>query len=311
MEDNKCGMFIRKESNMKKVVYLLMCSSLLVIGGCTFGQNNRSLSQDNTKISEKKTGTELMNENEGVGVIDYFNSTPKTILYGISGNDVNKNSEVKAVYVIEKGKMTRYILKGYKGNTLSELKSKSDEEILKIAKKYDEEYFEQRKEKKINAANESIKQSEENISSGNESEDYGKSSLENYKAAKEFYSNLTYKQFRKPNSDIKLKANVWTDSSGNYVSQENLIHIPYVDMMDLNVDFEWTKEALENEIKYSDAVDTNFEATPINESMPYTISGEQWAGIRTEDMLLSRQLVNKKLRFDLDKIGTKNVTEKG
>ena len=47
------------------------------------------------------------------------------------------------------------------------------------------------------------------------------------------------------------------------------------------------------------------------DSMPYTISGEQWAGIRTEDMLLSRQLVNKKLRFDLDKIGTKNVTEKG
>ena len=296
---------------MKKAVYLLMCSSLLVIGGCTFNQRNHTLSQDNTKVSEKKTGTELMNENEGVGVIDYFNSTPKTILYGISGNDVNKNSEVKAVYVIEKGKMTRYILKGYKGNTLSELKSKSDEEILKIAKKYDEEYFEQRKEKKINAANESIKQSEENISSGNESEDYGKSSLENYKAAKEFYSNLTYKQFRKPNSDIKLKANVWTDSSGNYVSQENLIHIPYVDMMDLNVDFEWTKEALENEVKYSDAVDTNFEATPINESMPYTISGEQWAGIRTEDMLLSRQLVNKKLRFDLDKIGTKNVTEKG
>ena len=295
---------------MKKVVYLLMCSSFLVIGGCTFSQNNRSLSQDKTKISEKKTGTELMNENEGVGVIDYFNSTPKTILYGISGNDVNKNSEVKAVYVIEKGKMTRYILKGYKGNTLSELKSKSDEEILKIAKKYDEEYFEQRKEKKINAANESIKQSEENISSGTESEDYGKNSLENYKAAKEFYSNLTYKQFRKPNSDIKLKANVWTDSSGNYVSQENLIHIPYVDMMDFNVDFEWTKEALENEVKYSDAVDTNFEATPINESMPYTISGEQWAGIRTEDMLLSRQLVNKKLRFDLDKIGTKNVTEK-
>ena len=311
MEDNKCGMFIRKESNMKKAVYLLMCSSLLVIGGCTFNQRNHTLSQDNTKVSEKKTGTELMNENEGVGVIDFFNSTPKTILYGISGSDVNKNSEVKAVYVIEKGKMTRYILKGYKGNTLSDLKSKSDEEILKIAKKYDEEYFEQRKEKKINAANEGIKQSEENISSGNENEDYGQSSLENYKAAKEFYSNLTYKQFRKPNSDIKLKANVWTDSSGNYVSQENLIHIPYVDMLDLSVDFEWTKEALENEVKYSDSVDTNFEATPIYESMPYTISGEQWIGIRTEDMLLSRQLVNKNIRFDLDKIGTKNVTEKG
>ena len=145
---------------MKKAVYLLMCSSLLVIGGCTFNQRNHTLSQDNTKVSEKKTGTELMNENEGVGVIDFFNSTPKTILYGISGNDVNKNSEVKAVYVIEKGKMTRYILKGYKGNTLSDLKSKSDEDILKIAKKYDEEYFEQRKEKKINAANEGIKQSE-------------------------------------------------------------------------------------------------------------------------------------------------------
>jgi len=82
-------------------------------------------------------------------------------------------------------------------------------------------------------------------------------------------------------------------------------------MIDLNVDFEWTKEALENEVKYSKAVDTNFEATPIYESMPYTISWEQWAGIRTEDMLLSRQLVNKKIRFDLDKIGTKNVTEKG
>ena len=44
-------------------------------------------------------------------------------------------------------------------------------------------------------------------------EDYGKSSLEDYKAAKEILLNLTYKQFRKPNSDIKLKANVWTDSS--------------------------------------------------------------------------------------------------
>ncbi|RSK02630.1 hypothetical protein D8783_01630 [Streptococcus sp. A12] len=299
-----------KKSNMKKAVYLLFCASLIVIGGCTFSQRNRASSQDNTKISEKKTGTELMNESEEVGVIDYFNNTPKTILYGISGNDVNKNSEVKAVYVIEKGKMTRYILKGYKDNTLSALKSKSDEEILNIAKKYDKEYFEQRKENKINAANEGIKLSEESISSGNETEDYGQSSLENYKAAKEFYSTLTYKQFRKPNSDIKLKANVWTDSSGNYVSQENLIHVPYVDMMDLSVDFEWTKEALENQIKYSDYVDTNFEATPIYESMPYTISGEQWLGIRTEDMLLSRQLVNKKIRFELDKIGTKNVTEK-
>ena len=76
------------------------------------------------------------------------------------------------------------------------------------------------------------------------------------------------------------------------MAQENLIHIFYVDMIDLNVDFEWTKEAFENEVKYSKAVDTNFE--PIYESMPYTISGEQWAGIRTEDMLLSRQLVNKK-----------------
>lgn len=45
-------------------------------------------------------------------------------------------------------------------------------------------------------------------------------------------------------------------------------------MIDLNVDFERTKEALENEVKYSKAVDTNFEATPIYESMPYTISGE-------------------------------------
>ena len=77
------------------------------------------------------------------------------------------------------------------------------------------------------------------------------------------------------------------------------------------VDFKTSKEALENEVKYSDSVDTNFEATPIYESMPYTISGEQWIGIRTEDMLLSRQLVNKNIRFDLDKIGTKNVTEKG
>ena len=57
---------------MKKAVYLLMCSSLLVIGGCTFNQRNHPLSQDNTKVSEKKTGTELMNENEGVGVIDFF-----------------------------------------------------------------------------------------------------------------------------------------------------------------------------------------------------------------------------------------------
>ncbi len=32
--------------------------------------------------------------------------------------------------------------------------------------------------------------------------------------------------------------------------KENLIHVPYVDMMDLSVDFEWTKEALENQIKY-------------------------------------------------------------
>lgn len=57
---------------MKKAVYLLMCSSLLVIGGCTFNQRNHPLSQDNTKVSEKKTGTELMNENEGVGVIDFL-----------------------------------------------------------------------------------------------------------------------------------------------------------------------------------------------------------------------------------------------
>ena len=251
-----------------------------------------------------------MNEMESVGIIEFFNSTPKTILYGILGSDVNKNSEVKAVYIIEKGKMTRYILKGYKDNTLSALKSKSDEEILKIAQEYDKKYFEQRKEKKINAANEGIKLSEENISSGKDDEDYGQRSLENYKAAKEFYSNLTYKQFRKPNSDIKLKSDVWTDSSGNYVSQETLIHMPYVDILDISVDFEWTKAAVENEIKKADYVDTKFQATPTYESMPYIISGEQWVGIRTENMLLSRQLAKKKISFGLDKIGTKNVTEK-
>ena len=53
------------------------------------------------------------------------------------------------------------------------------------------------------------------------------------------------------------------------MSQENLIHVPYVDMMDLSVDFEWTKEALENQIKYSDYVDTNFEAAPIYEHAVY------------------------------------------
>ena len=37
---------------MKKAVYLLMCSSLLVIGGCTFNQRNHTLSQDNTKVSD-------------------------------------------------------------------------------------------------------------------------------------------------------------------------------------------------------------------------------------------------------------------
>ena len=294
---------------MKKMFYLL-CSSLFVISGCTYNHENQATLQENTKVSDKKIGTELMNENESVGIIEFFNSAPKTILYGISGSDVNKNSEVKAVYIIEKGKMSRYILKGYKDNTLSVLKSKSDEEILKIAQEYDKKYFEQRKEKKIKAANKGIKLSEENISSGIKSEDYGQESIENYRAAQEFYSNLTYKQFRKPNSDINLKSNVWTDSSGNYVSQENLIHMPYVDILDIDVDFEWTKMSVEHEIEKADYIDTNFNPTPIYESMPYTISGEQWVGIRTEDMLLSRQLVKKKMRFTLDEIGTKNVTEK-
>ncbi|WP_149556171.1 hypothetical protein [Streptococcus cristatus] len=306
MEDERFG----KEMIMKKRLYLLLCSSIFVIGGCTSNHENQPTLQEDTKVSDNKTGAELMNENESVGIIEFFNSTPKTILYGISGSDVNKNSEVKAVYIIEKGKMTRYILKGYKDNTLSALKSKSDEEILKIAQEYDKKYFEQRKEKKINAANEGITLSEENISSGKDDEDYGQRSLGNYKAAKEFYSNLTYKQFRKPNSDIKLKSDVWTDSSGNYVSQETLIHMPYVDILDISVDFEWTKAAVENEIKKADYVDTKFQSTPTYESMPYIISGEQWVGIRTENMLLSRQLVKKKISFGLDKIGTKNVTEK-
>lgn len=306
MEDERFG----KEMIMKKRLYLLLCSSIFVIGGCTSNHENQPTLQEDTKVSDNKTGAELMNENESVGIIEFFNSTPKTILYGISGSDVNKNSEVKAVYIIEKGKMTRYILKGYKDNTLSALKSKSDEEILKIAQEYDKKYFEQRKEKKINAANEGITLSEENISSGKDDEDYGQRSLENYKAAKEFYSNLTYKQFRKPNSDIKLKSDVWTDSSGNYVSQETLIHMPYVDILDVSVDFEWTKAAVENEIKKADYVDTKFQSTPTYESMPYIISGEQWVGIRTENMLLSRQLVKKKISFGLDKIETKNVTEK-
>lgn len=306
MEDERFG----KEMIMKKRLYLLLCSSIFVIGGCTSNHENQPTLQEDTKVSDNKTGAELMNENESVGIIEFFNSTPKTILYGISGSDVNKNSEVKAVYIIEKGKMTRYILKGYKDNTLSALKSKSDEEILKIAQEYDKKYFEQRKEKKINAANEGITLSEENISSGKDDEDYGQRSLGNYKAAKEFYSNLTYKQFRKPNSDIKLKSDVWTDSSGNYVSQETLIHMPYVDILDVSVDFEWTKAAVENEIKKADYVDTKFQSTPTYESMPYIISGEQWVGIRTENMLLSRQLVKKKISFGLDKIETKNVTEK-
>lgn len=306
MEDERFG----KEMIMKKRLYLLLCSSIFVIGGCTSNHENQPTLQEDTKVSDNKTGAELMNENESVGIIEFFNSTPKTILYGISGSDVNKNSEVKAVYIIEKGKMTRYTLKGYKDNTLSALKSKSDEEILKIAQEYDKKYFEQRKEKKINAANEGITLSEENISSGKDDEDYGQRSLGNYKAAKEFYSNLTYKQFRKPNSDIKLKSDVWTDSSGNYVSQETLIHMPYVDILDVSVDFEWTKAAVENEIKKADYVDTKFQSTPTYESMPYIISGEQWVGIRTENMLLSRQLVKKKISFGLDKIETKNVTEK-
>ena len=129
MEDERFG----KEMIMKKRLYLLLCSSIFVIGGCTSNHENQPTLQEDTKVSDNKTGAELMNENESVGIIEFFNSTPKTILYGISGSDVNKNSEVKAVYIIEKGKMTRYILKGYKDNTLSALKSKSDEEILKIA----------------------------------------------------------------------------------------------------------------------------------------------------------------------------------
>ena len=254
-----------------------------------------------------------------VGFIDYFSKAKNSIWFQIHDTIPSKNVEIEAVNVFDKGKVTRYLLKKietnsdgdeeYSNYTLKDLKGMSDEEILKLAQKSEKEYFDARKANKLRIFDKHIKESKEAIANGQAQAEYtDESSLATFEKGKKFYTDLDYKEFRKYNTDIELKAEVETGNSGNYVVEENITNLDFVDMLDGYVDFEWHPKDGEKE---STDISTELISMTMDESHAIPVYDDFWIKfrIREKKSFINRKLTKENLLFQFDELDTKNVKE--
>ena len=152
----------------------------------------------------------------------------KQISYKVYADDngtLSKNSELGYIIVTNNGKATSYNIKD---KTLKDLKDKSNNEIIDIAKKQDKESFEADKENYIQSAKENIKSRQKDVEEF--SDEIGEGGVADSEKAQIPRVSKEIKDMEKINykepKARKLKIKAVEDGTGNETEEERFYLVP-------------------------------------------------------------------------------------
>ncbi|NQJ68484.1 hypothetical protein HO543_05195 [Streptococcus suis] len=285
----------------KRNLLILACGALLA--GATLTACSSNQSKVGIGIDQAKT----------VGFMQLANENKERIWFHVTDTnydgEISKDDGIENIYVIKNSKVDTYHI--YDLN-LAYIKDKKDSEIIKLAKEYDEKYFDKQKKAIIDETNAEIENFKVEI-------EYQKSSLKDsefeayrqgaeqeiqllesdiqmanqlIEAAKE----LNYEDVLKLYSTYPLEAKVETDSSGNNVASEDITFLSYELESD---DYLGPYTIVSNEIT------SDLDAPIFGEIYDKTYKGFRY---NNDDFLITSSL-DKTINLGLDTLDTKNVTE--
>ncbi|CAM3227028.1 hypothetical protein STPL106120_01200 [Streptococcus pluranimalium] len=281
----------------KRNLLILTCGALLASSILTACASNQSAVEN----GQSKT----------IGFMQLANEDKQRIWFRVrdtnDDGEISKDDRIQSIYVIKNSKANIYDI--YDLN-LAYIKDKKESEIIKLAREYDEKYFDEQKKEIIDSANNSIEYSKREIANYktyNVETDQQKYEVEKniqfeedniqkqnqlLQAVKE----VTYEDALKLYSSFPLEAEVETDSSGNNIASEKLTLLSY------NLREE------DNGSRYtivSNVINSNLESPIIGEIYDRTYKGFRYYN----DEFLITSSLDKSVNLGFDKLNTKNVTE--
>lgn len=281
----------------KRNLLILACGALLAGATLTACAANQSAVEN----GQSKT----------IGFMQLANEDKQRIWFRVrdtnDDGEISKDDRIQSIYVIKNSKANIYNI--YDLN-LAYIKDKKESEIIKLAREYDEKYFDEQKKEIIDSANNSIEDSKweiANYKTYNVETDQQKYEVEQniqfeedniqkqnqlLQAIKE----VTYEDALKLYSTFPLEAEVETDSSGNNIASEKLTLLSY------NIREE------DNGSRYtivSNVINSNLESPIIGEIYDRTYKGFRYSN----DEFLITSSLDKSVNLGFDTLDTKNVTE--
>lgn len=267
-----------------------------------------------------KSGANQVNE-EKVSIIKDAQSSNQRIWYmaesdNLSNYELGKNSHINLILVTKNGKATVYNMPD-KEITMRDIDDKSDEKIISMAKKEDKQYYndtikEYKKEVQddIDSDKGVLEANTWNYSAERRKE---KQELEfDIKARQSFLNKFPVVKYEKPSAKL-LKAQVFTDNSGNDIVQENIIHQRIrMDSKASNVKLKYYPQGT---VSYPENIRlTMTNGFRLMYDAPVKILNTMYVGYtnQTNDQntdFLMTKTTNKKAKSDFDTLNTKNVSE--
>lgn len=283
----------------KRNLLILACGALLA--GATLTACSSNQSSVGIGIDQVKT----------VGFMQLANENKERIWFQVKDTnddgEISKDDGIQNIYVIKNSKVDTYHI--YDLN-LAYIKDKKDSEIIKLAKEYDEKYFDEQKKVIIDDANFYIENSKVSIKDYKslEVEDEAQkemieldiedeeSNIQENNQVIEAVKKLNYEDALKLYSTYPLEAKVETDSSGNNVASEEITFLSYELIQE---DYVGPYTIASNEIT------SDLDAPIFGEIYDKTYKGFRYIN---DDFLITSSL-DKTVNLGLDTLDTKNVTE--
>lgn len=219
----------------KKIVFMLSLVLILMVGGCSSNKKNDSASTKGNKVTQS-----TKTEQKG-GAYKFYKDAKNNsrIYYRLAKEDIiGKDARVVGIIYVNHGKacyyltLYSYLPKGTEPLTLGSLKEKSNDEILQIAKKYDEmanvgraQNINKKSKKQLEELNSISKELLDTKNDGGlDASEFGGS--QKYREALEYNIKSTddYKYKEPTLQDMRVEA--ISDSSGNNIAKEAIYLSP-------------------------------------------------------------------------------------
>ncbi|NQJ72250.1 hypothetical protein HO539_02695 [Streptococcus suis] len=283
----------------KRNLLILACGALLA--GATLTACSSNQSKVGIGIDQVKT----------VGFMQLANENKERIWFQVKDTnddgEISKDDGIQNIYVIKNSKVDTYHI--YDLN-LAYIKDKKDSEIIKLAKEYDEKYFDEQKKVIIDGANHHIENSKTSIEDYKslEVEDEAQkemieldiedeeSNIQENNQVIEAVKKLNYEDALKLYSTYPLEAKVETDSSGNNVASEEITFLSYELIQE---DYVGPYTIASNEIT------SDLDSPIFGEIYDKFYTGYSFSG----DSFLITSSLDKNVTLGFDTLDTKNVTE--